>query len=57
MEETEMNQINQIRERFLADTQQYFFANDTQAGMNCCTDRASTCHASGNEAHPRPACI
>lgn len=34
-----MNELNQIRERFLADTRQHFFAGNTDSGASHCTAR------------------
>jgi hypothetical protein len=32
MEENEMNELNQIRERFLADAREHFFTDSTHTG-------------------------
>lgn len=32
MEENDMNEFSQIRERFLADARQHFFSDDSTAG-------------------------
>jgi len=34
-----MNEFNQIRERFLADTRQHFFAGNTDSETNDCAPR------------------
>lgn len=41
MEENDMNESSQIRERFLADTRQHFFADDSTIGKMQSTARQS----------------
>ena len=57
MEENDMNEFNQIRERFLADTRQHFLAGDTHTGMTCCTAQANgnVCSTGSNEQKNRQA--
>lgn len=39
MDGNDMNEFNQIRERFLADTRQHFFTGNTDTETNNCTPR------------------
>jgi hypothetical protein len=45
MRESEMNEINQIRERFLADARQYFLAGDNHKHAMHCPTQGQCDHA------------
>ena len=47
MEENEMKEFNQIRERFLADTRKHFFADEAPA---------SKLHAAARQTHNQSRC-
>lgn len=47
MEEKDMNEFSQIRERFLANTRQHFFAADSSAKMmqSATRQNSNSCHS------------
>jgi hypothetical protein len=52
MEENEMNELNQIRERFLADTRRHFFAsNIPQETQVPHRQNIETCRSALHNAH------
>lgn len=42
MKGSDMNELNQIRERFLADARQHFFAGNTDSNTSHCTARLNS---------------